>query len=359
MQERVSLSKLAEQLHTPEAQRRLERLRSTDLNYYDPDAELEAKPAPEPTIYRDIADIPRPEKFVPSEEERELVRSLMNESDDVLPDKLRAGPQYPYFLRYMKALQKELDKISPGLTPEHLAPYDYQSTRVRRHLSTIGTEAQIILNALSQWRLDCLDIIADEEIHPATAGQHLEPDLFDTPPFLRASDDWKNHMAGQACTSACLRMVFHGIADYPLSQTALGEALISKYRTPIVDDDILMGMLKTPTFRQLSGKLVTTTAYIGTDFERLQVIAKTIKERHADAQVFCMVNLSSRTAGRRTWHASILLAADDEKVAYHDPSGIHGGAFQTEEKASFTKRWAQTYNRARLVIATPADIEQL
>ncbi len=357
MQERIPLSKIAEHVQDPEVQRRLERLQTTDLTYHDPDDELEAKPGPAPS--RTAAEIPFPPRFQPSEEERQLVQDLMRESEAVESGKLRAGPQYPYFLRCMKALQAELDKVRPGLTPEHLAPYDYQSERVRRHLSTIGTEAQILLNALSQWRLDCLDSIADNEIHPLTAQQHLHPDMLDVPPFLRATDDWQYHGAGQACASACLRMVFRAITDYPLSQTALGDALVAKYRTPIVHDEILVKLLQTPTFCHLSGKSVATGEYIGTDFERLQTIVSTIKQQRPDAQVFCLVNLSSRAAGRRTWHTSILLAADPEKVVYHDPSNVHGGAYETEEKLSFTKRWAQTYNRARLIIAAPESDRKL
>lgn len=359
MQERIPLSKLTEHVQEPEVQRRLERLRSTDLNYHNPDTDPDEEPALAPHC-NSILDMPlRRTEFTPPEEECELMRSLMRESESIPPDRMRAGPQYPYFLRYMKALQTELDKIRPGFTPEHLAPYDYQSDRVRRDISSTDNETQILLNALSEWRLDCLDAISDKTIYPATADQYLVPDTLDTPPFLRATDDWAYYKAGQACASACLRMIFHAISDYPLSQTALGNALIAKYKTPIVHDDVLVRLLKTPTFQDLSSRSVITAEYIGMDFGRLQKIADAIKQQHADAQVFCLVNLSSRAAGRRTWHTSILLAADKEKVVYHDPSNVHGGAYETEARASFAKRWTQTYNRARLVIATPTADREL
>lgn len=354
MQERVPLSKLVDEVRTPEAQRRLERLRSTDLNYYDPDAELEAKEGPEPPKIASIEYTPV-ERYEPSEEERELIKRLLQEGERVQAGRLRAGPHHDTFLQFMKLLQGELDTIASGLTPEHLAPYDYQSDSVRNRHSTLSSESYIKLERLARWRLDYLDATADAKIHPATATQIIPPDTLDVPPFSRAADEWINYRSGQACTSACFKMIFQAIADHPLSHTAIGDALIAKYRTPIVHDEILVRTLKTPTFQQLSKKVSATVEYIGADFEQIQEAATKIRQRFDDVQVFCMINLSSTAAGRRTWHTGILLAADAQKVVYHDPSGVNGGAFSVEERAAFARRWVQSYNRARLIIAAPPD----
>jgi hypothetical protein len=110
--------------------------------------------------------------------------------------------------------------------------------------------------------------------------------------------------------------------------------------------------MKTPAFKDTYNKQVHTVEYVGADFEHIQKAASLIKQRHPESRVYCLVNLGSASDPTIIWHTSILLAADEQRVTYHDPSSVTGGAFHTVHKKIFLTRWAQTYNRAKLIIST-------
>lgn len=339
MQKRTRLSDIDS--NSPEFRRRISRVMDNSSPPSEPlAAELPAPPAERREIYR------------PSEDELQFTRSLVEEGSALeYTTQHRKGPFHPLFERFIRELQDNLSNIDPRLTPEHLAPYGYQSEAAREIMSDLEGEQLAVLNGLANWRLNSLDAVATQLL-PAIEDQMLHPEILDVPPFYPTIDDWRREQSEKGCSNACFRMIFSALTGHTISQTALSEQLIETYGTSVVHDEVLTNLLKTPLFEQTYGKQVSTVEYLGMDFDRIQRVAIAIKQRRPESQVFCIVNLSSVSGTARTWHSSVLLGADKDSVAYHDPSTTHGGAYLAADRETFMRRWTKTYNRTKFVIAS-------
>lgn len=339
MHDRIPLSDV--DTTSPESRRRISRI----IDHSSPQSEPLAVELPSSPI--EIREIYRP-----SEDELQFTRSLVEEGSALeYTTQHREGPFHPLFERFIRELQDNLNNIDPRLTPEHLAPYGYQSEAAREIMSELEGEQLAILNGLANWRLKSLDTVASQLI-PVIEDQVLHAEILDVPPFYPTMDDWRREQSEKGCSNACFRMIFSALTGQSLSQTALSEQLIETYGTSVVHDEVLTNLLKTPLFEQTYGKQVSTVKYLGMDFDRIQRVTMAIKQRRPESQVFCIVNLSSASSTERTWHSGILLGADKDSVAYHDPSTTHGGAYSTADRETFTRRWTKTYNRTKFVIAS-------
>lgn len=292
-------------------------------------------------------------EYQPSEEELLFVRDIVREGQSLEhTTKLRAGPFQSLFEQVMHNLQAQLGEIDLRLTPEHLAPYAYQSLAASQLVSTLDGTTLSRMNSAVQQRKRDLEVVGDQLI-TAMQDQTLHPDLLDTTPFYPSSDDWKHNQAEKGCSTACFRMIFSAVTGQQApSQTALSTELHKIHNAWVVHDEVLTNLLKTPSFEQYSQKQVTTIEYVGMDFDHIQKVATMIKQRRPETQVFCIVNFSSAANPIRTWHSGILIGADDHQVAYHDPSDTYSGAYTTADRATFIRRWAKTYNRTKFVVAS-------
>ena len=291
------------------------------------------------------------QRFAPEKSEIAFTQLLVEQGTDVMTTRQRRGPHQDVFTDFMVKLQARLHAIDPLLTPEHLAGANYQSSEARRKVATLTESQTTALTELKERRIVMLGRVADE-LFPQIGGQLLHPDTVDDPPYYPTKHDWGSADASNGCANACFRMIFGGIARETPSQTALSTQLIKKYGTSIVHDEVLTNLLKTPAFKDTYGKQVHTVEYIGADLEHIQKAAQLVKSHRPESRVYCLINLGSASEPTFIWHTGVLLAADEQRVVYHDPSGTTGGPYHALSKEHFLTRWAQTYNRAKLVIST-------
>lgn len=265
--------------------------------------------------------------------------------------RLVTGPFYSDFAEVMRQTEADVKSINPHFTPEHIMPSTYQSPYVRYEVDISSTDTRIALMEVSARRMRRTDMLARGVIGDTVGSQILLPGELNVPEYAKQDEEWEHSQASRACSNACFRMVFGSVAGWVPSETAVGEQLLKHHGTAIVDDKVFNDVYQTEAFKEISDKSVISLELIGADLELISRLTRKVKERQPDAQVFCTVNLASASSHRSIWHAAALLSATESRVTCHDPSVYCGGAFHTQDKTEFLRRWAVAYNRAQLIIA--------
>ncbi len=284
------------------------------------------------------------------EQERFFRHVFMEGAEIDTKPRLVPGPFYGDFADIMRQTDVAIKSVNPDFTPEHIMPGSYQSPKVREEIKDEAGMA-IAMKDIAEQRVALTDELAEGKLIKAMRTQKIESGMLGVPRYRKQQDEWSHEDAQRGCANACFRMVFGAIAGWVPSETAIGRQLIERYGSAVVDDEVYSNVFNTEVFSEICDKKVMTLELIGADFDLIASLTDKIRQRQPSAQVFCVVNLSSKLASRSVWHTNVLLDVTEKNVTSHDPSARYGNAFQVQEKGAFVKRWATTYNRAQLIIA--------
>lgn len=263
----------------------------------------------------------------------------------------RQGPIFDGFKALLEDIDERLYELHPALTPEYLMPMCYQSEKVRRDLRDAPDEIYRGLNELRRLRFEQTDVLVDGFLSEYLKPQEIVTGRLDVPPYCRQGDGWKDGRASMTCANACFRMVFGGIAGWTPSEEVVAKSFIEQQGTPIVHDSDYHKIFDTNIFTEICDKEVSAIEVVGADFAVIDRVASITRKHSSDAQVYCVASLSSATATRDIWHASVILEATESHVICHDPSGVNGRPYKMIPKDEFIYRWAGALNRVQIFIA--------
>ncbi len=275
--------------------------------------------------------------------------ALLEGADIDKKPRLVAGPFYQDCITIMRATEIMLKDFNPDFTPEYLAPDSYRSSEVRQRVKDLC--ANEVLYQLGQKRLELSDALAKDKIIGATEGQVIAPGTLGITSYCQQHEEWGHADAERGCALACFRMIFGAITGWVPSESAVGNELVKRYGTAMVDDSVLSNLYQTEAFHELCDKEVVCFELIGADFGTISKLVAKIKHSQPTAEVYCVVNMASSGAVRTIWHAGVLLDVTSAGVLYHDPSGQYGGASKLVGRREFVQNWIAAYNRAQLIIA--------
>lgn len=264
----------------------------------------------------------------------------------------RQGPIFDGFKAMLADVDERLSAIHPALTPEYLMPICYQSQEVQRDLRNAPREIYGKINELRSFRFRQTDALIDGFLTEHLRPQEIQSGMLDVPPYCRQGDGWKDGRASMTCANACFRMVFGGVTGWTPNERVVAESFIKQQGTPIVHDSDYHKIFETNIFTEISDKKVSIIEIVGADLAVINLVTSIARQRSTeDVQVYCVASLSSATASRDIWHASVILEATESHVMCHDPSGVNGRPYKMIPKDDFITRWAGALNRVQLYIA--------
>ena len=292
------------------------------------------------------------DNYPPSAEQAEFFKHALLEGETVeRPSKLIRGPLYDDFMKILQDVDARIKEVDPEFTAEHIVPQSYQSREARIAVHQLETEQKRALYKIAASKIASLQRFAVGEKGSILREQTISSGSLDVPHYAQQREDWDHGDSARGCANACFRMVFGSITGWAPSQAAVSESLADHYGSSIVDDSVYAGMYQTEVFHEICDKDVVTIELIGADFKTIDTLASRLKQKRPDGEVYCTINLASRTAGADVWHTCVLLEAGGGTVTYHDPSNQNGGAYRQSSDSDFLRRWAVSYNRAVLTIA--------
>lgn len=292
------------------------------------------------------------ENYPPTVEQKEFFRCALLEGAAVeKPSRFIRGPLFDTYLTVLQEINNLISDLNPIFNAECIIPTSYQSQATRALLQDISRDERRALGEIAERKAATLLAIPRSSIGETLSSQQLPMGTLDVPHYAKQKEDWNNFDGVRGCTNACFRMVFGTIAGWMPSQAAVSECLEEQYSTSVVDDSVYASIYKTEVFGEICPKHITSIELIGADFETIGKIATRMKQKHSDSELYCMVNLASKTAGNKVWHSCILLGVENGTVTYHDPLNNGGGAYCKASVESFLARWTIAYNRALITIA--------
>jgi hypothetical protein len=255
------------------------------------------------------------------------------------------------FKEIMTFTAGRLEETDPSLTPEYLMPYHYRSPEANAKVNR-DPDLQDEIGVIRNERHRLFVKLAKETALPRLETQTIPNGTLAVPPYSSQDEHAPGEMVGisKGCTGACFRMMLAGITGWAPSQHTLNYQLKSQFGTEVVEDVVYDKLFQTEAFGEMCRRDILTLDIMGADFELIRKLAAKVTAQRPQADVFCMVNLSSLSLDKNVWHSNLLLEADDEKVVTHDPLR-RKGAFYEQPYEEFARRWAVAYNRAKLVIA--------
>lgn len=282
-----------------------------------------------------------------------FMTQLFEETKDIPKSKFYTGKHYP---KVRTLLNRTLEELRAAGAPELLlfnAYYisDYLGREVE--LDQILSDTKIVAERIRGDNKFRFFHLAESDLIPAMSGQKIEPNLLSTPPFSKQEYTYFTY----TCSNACFRMIYGGITRERLSQFTVVRALQQTYPRdrlpPLVDDEVYLSVFQTPTFRETFGTDVRFISFAGVDFKEIGEIVRRVKDKDPEVDVYCMLNVSSDSAGAS--HSVILLEAGLETITVHDPNKFDGNPWKSRPKNKFIRRWARELLRGHLVFSKKAS----
>jgi hypothetical protein len=290
------------------------------------------------------------DRFRTFEDQRIVLDTMLQQAEGAPYDsRMIRGPQYAAFNRILQDVNGKLRAINSDLPPDALTPSSYQDP---------ATTAMLDDNPTLRRRIASLraDRLAQLKLHGGRAliqlsGQDMPPGTLDAPPYHKQGEYVRSWNALRLCMNACFRMVHGGIAGWSPYEDLLANKIRELHGDVVVGDEVYYGLLQTKAFEQEAEHKVKIVEMLGADFETINKLATSVKQRHPSAKVFAVASLGSETSNEDTWHSVVLLHKNRQEVVCHDPALDNGRASRPIPLTDFTRRWAITYNRVQLAIA--------
>lgn len=265
---------------------------------------------------------------------------------------LQPGEQLKPLSQVMDATAARITQAAPEINLDlaRAVAWGAQSVLSDEQRSTLATaDPQAIADAMSARDVEISQL--GNAIERQESSVVLEPGVLAIPPYRQQTGE-------KTCMGATFLSMFEGLTGISISEQQFiqlaGETGFMTNLDSVSEE--VMALFMTNAFRGEFPNLdIRVFTAGGFDFTQLKAkiadAKRTVALQGKTAEVYFLPTLKSEVVqNRNIFHITTLVAADENTVILHDPSGVVGGQFKPVHRHDFMQRWSQGLFRGKLIV---------